>query len=74
MASGSPGDSLPRNARTIINAESSASFSQHMTEIRGNHSTTSHVVRASAANQYDEPGPAEARAVDKVLRLPKLDQ
>ena len=70
----SVGSSLPVNTRTVLNTESAAAFTHHMVEIRGNHSTTSHVVRASAANQFDEPGPAEARAIDKVLRLPKLNQ
>jgi len=65
-------DSIPINSRTVLNAESAAAFTQHMAEIRGNHSTTSHVVRASAAKQFDEPGPAESRAIDKVLSLPKL--
>ena len=63
-------DALPTNARTLLHAESAASHTQHMTEIRANAAVTTNIVRASAAKQFDEPGPAEARAIDKVLRLP----
>lgn len=60
------------NTLNILHTESAGAFTQHMSEIRANAAVTNHVVRASAAKQFDEPTPAQARAVDKILNLPKL--
>lgn len=50
--------------------ESSGAHAQHMAEIKASRGVTNHIVRASAAKYFDEPTPAAARAIDKVLRLP----
>lgn len=61
---------IPTNVKTALQTEQIAAHTQHMTEIKATRAVTNGVVRTSAARQFDEPGPAEARAVDKVLRLP----
>ena len=53
-----------------IKYESAAGHSQHMREIQASRGVTNATLRASAVKQYDEPGAAESRAIDKVLRLP----
>ena len=50
--------------------ESSAGHSQHMREIQASRGVLNATLRASSVKQYDELGPTESRAVDKVLRLP----
>mgnify|MGYP003323526347 CR=1 FL=1 len=62
--------SLPDNVLAIIKAESASSHSQHMTEAKSNIANANNILRHSAVRQVDEPGPAQARAVDKILRLP----
>lgn len=64
--------SLPDNVRTIIETESAAAHTQQMLECRGSRSVSNALVRFSAAKQYDEPSPAQARSIDKILRLPKI--
>lgn len=50
--------------------ESSGAHTQHMAEIKASRGVTNHIARAAAIKYWDEPSPAAARAVDKVLRLP----
>ena len=66
------GCSLPKNVLTILHSESAGAHTQHMAGIKANKGLTNHIVRASAAKQFDEPSPAQARAVDKVLQLPAI--
>ena len=64
------GTALPENIKAILHAESSAAHTQHMTSLKANKAISNFIVRASAAKQYDEPGPAQARSIDKILRMP----
>lgn len=61
---------LPANVRTVLKAESAGAHTQHMTEAKSNISNSANIVRHSAARMVDEPSPASARAIDKILRLP----
>lgn len=63
---------LGPNLKALIEAESASGHSQQMLECRGSRGVANALVRFSAAKQYDEPGPAQARAIDKILRLPKV--
>lgn len=58
------------NLKAHVQYESAARHSQHMGEIQASRGVTNATLRASAVKQYDEPGAAESRAIDKVLRLP----
>ena len=60
------------NIMAVLHAESAGAHSQHMTEIKANKAHTNNLVRSSAAKQFDEPGPAQAKAVEKVLRSKKV--
>lgn len=61
---------LPPNVKTLIQAEDATSHTQHLTEMKAARGITNSIVRNSAAKQFDELGPAEARSIDKALRLP----
>jgi len=63
--------SLPPNVKSLIDTESAAGHTQLMLEARGSRQISNGIVRFSAAKQFDEPSPASARSIDKVLRLPK---
>ena len=63
---------MPANLKAHIQYESASAHTQLMTEARGGRSISNALVRYSAAKQFDEPNPAEGRAIDKVLRLPKF--
>lgn len=62
--------SFPPNIKTALQTESIAAHSQHMQEIKASRGVTNAIARASSVKQFDEPGPAASRAIDKVLRLP----
>lgn len=62
--------SLPENVATILRTESVGAHSQHMTEAKSNISNSNNIIRHSAARMIDEPSPAQARSIDKILRLP----
>ena len=62
---------LPPHVKAVINAESAAAHTQQMLECRGSRGVSNSIVRFSAAKQYDEPSPTQARAIDKILRNPK---
>jgi hypothetical protein len=62
---------IPANVKTKIQASSRVAHANHMQEVKGNISSSSNIVRHSAARQIDEPSPQQARAIDKILRLPK---
>lgn len=62
---------LPKNMAALIRAESAASHTQHMFDVKSNIASSGNIVRHSAARMLDEGSPANARAVDKILRLPK---
>ena len=61
---------LPPNVRTALLAKQSQTATAINAETRINIQTASNYVRLSLAKSTDEPSPASARAVDKVLRLP----
>jgi hypothetical protein len=63
--------SLPPKAKANIQAESYGSHSNHMTSIKANVASANNIIRHSAARMVDEPSPQQARAIDKILRLPK---
>ena len=61
---------LPKNAKAILQTESAAAHTNHMAEVKANIANSNNVVRHSAARMVDEPSPQQARAIDKILRLP----
>jgi hypothetical protein len=42
-----------------------------MTAVKANIASSNNIVRHSMARQVDEMSPQQARAVDKILRLPR---
>lgn len=62
----------PPNIKAQIQTEGAGAHSQHMLELKASRGVSNAIVRYSAAKQFDEPGAAEARAIDKVLNLPKF--
>ena len=60
--------SIGNNTLSVLHTESASAHTQHMATVRSNHAATNHIVRASAAKQFDEPSPIQAKAVEKVLR------
>ena len=63
---------LQEDALHILREESAAAFTQHAAEIRANASNTNNLARLSSVRQFDEPSPARARSINKILALPKL--
>ena len=63
--------SLPPNVLTLLKESSASAHTQHMHEATSNISNSNNIVRHSAARMIDEPSPQQARAIDKILRLPK---
>jgi hypothetical protein len=61
---------LPAKMKALLQSESHAAHTQHMTEAKSNISNSNNIVRHSAARMVDEPSPQQARAIDKILRLP----
>ena len=62
---------LPANVKSLLQARSHTSHQHHMGELKGHIASSNNIVRHSAARMVDEPSPQQARAIDKVLRLPK---
>lgn len=64
-------DALPPNVKTKLHATGHAGNLNHWSEIKSNIASSNNIVRHSAARMVDEGSPANARAVDKILSLPK---
>ena len=64
-------DALPPNVKTKLHASAHAQHILHWSEIKSNVASSNNIVRHSAARMVDEGSPANARAVDKILALPK---
>ena len=62
--------SLPANVKAQIQASSRKYHVIHMQQAKINVREQSSMTRTIANRQLDEPGPEEARAMDKVFRLP----
>lgn len=62
---------LPANVKTKLQTSSHTIHQHIMTQSRQNVVSSNNIVRHSAAKQLDEVGPETARAIDKILRLPK---
>ena len=63
-------DGLPENVMANLRASSTAAHTQHMFDAISNIASSNNIVRHSAARMIDEPSPQQARAIDKILRLP----
>jgi hypothetical protein len=61
---------LPPNVKTLIKASAHLSHQKHINTVRAGIGHANRTLRAVAIKVADEPGPAEARAIDKVLLLP----
>jgi hypothetical protein len=61
---------IPANVMSVLRAESNAAHTNHMKEALASTHSASNIVRHSAARMIDEPSPQQARAIDKILRLP----
>jgi len=62
---------IPANVKTKLQANSHSHHALLMGEAKGNIQSSNNIVRHSAARMIDEPSPQQARAIDKILRLPK---
>jgi hypothetical protein len=62
---------IPANVMTKLEALFHNSHNLHMTEAKTNVRSANNIVRHSSAKMFDEPTPQQARAIDKILRLPK---
>ena len=58
----------------VMHTEGAGAHQQHMAEIKSDIATNNFIVRASAGKQFDQLAPTQARAVKKILDLPKLQQ
>lgn len=62
---------IPANVKTRLQAMGHDAHKHSMAETRANVASANNIVRHSAARMIDEPSPQQARAIDKILRLPK---
>ena len=61
---------VPANVKTKIQSRFHDAHSVHMADAKANITSSNNIVRHSAARMIDEPSPQQARAIDKILRLP----
>lgn len=61
---------LPVNVKAKLEASFHAAHTTYMIEAKSNVRSANNVIRHSAARMFDEPSPAQARAIDKILNLP----
>ena len=61
---------IPKNVKTKIQASSAGAHVQRIHNSTSNIASSNNIVRHSAARMVDEPSPQQARAIDKILRLP----
>jgi hypothetical protein len=61
---------LPPNVKTMIKTSAHTSHQKHVATVRAGIGHANRTLRAVAIKAADEPGAAEARAIDKVLLLP----
>lgn len=61
---------LPPNLKTMLKASAHTAHQKHINRVRAAIGHANATQRAVAIKASDEPGAAEARAVDKVLLLP----
>ena len=61
---------IPANVKTKIQSSSHTAHVRRMNESSANIASANNLVRHSAARGVDEPSPQQARAIDKILRLP----
>lgn len=62
--------SIPPNVKTKLQASSHSAHTLHMIDAKANVTNSNNIVRHAAARMVDEPSPQQARAIDKILRLP----
>lgn len=62
---------IPANVKTKHQARFHAGHGLTMTESRSNIQSSNNIARHSSTRMIDEPSPQQARAIDKILRLPK---
>jgi len=62
---------LPANVTTAIKSRSIQSHTVDMRNGSTNIRSANNIVRHSVAKFLDEPTPASARAIDKILRTPR---
>jgi hypothetical protein len=63
--------SIPANVMTRLEHNFHSTHSVVMLESKQNVQSANNIVRHSSAKMFDEPTPQQARAIDKILRLPK---
>jgi len=62
---------LPTRVRTLLKARAIQTHTNQMRLISANVSNANNIVRHSIAKYIDEPNPASARSIDKILRTPR---
>jgi hypothetical protein len=62
---------IPPNVKTKLEANFHGLHTIHSAEAKSNVRSANNIVRHSSARMFDEPTPQQARAIDKILRLPK---
>jgi len=63
---------LPPRVKALLKTESIGAHTAHMADVKANAANSGNIARHSVTRQLDEPSPAQARAIDKILRLPKV--
>ncbi len=58
------------NIKTFLEAQAHLAHQKHMNRLRAGISHGNRILRAVVTRNADEPGAAQARAIDKVLALP----
>lgn len=62
---------IPANVKTKIQSRFHSAHSLHFEELKSNVASSNNIARHSSTRMIDEPSPQQARAIDKILRLPK---
>lgn len=62
---------IPARVKAALLTETHGAHTQHMFSSKSNAANSNNIVRHSAARMIDEASPQQARAIDKILRLPR---
>lgn len=62
---------IPPNVKTSLQARAHSLHGANMQQSRENITSATGLLKHIAVRMVDEPSPQQARAIDKILRLPK---
>ena len=61
---------IPKRLKAQLKSGGHSGYINHMRGVRASVHNSNNLLRHVVVRSFDEPGSVEARAVDKVLRLP----